>query len=136
MNCFVWLNLFTTVTSGVGFLEIISSPKKKVPGSIPHLIFRRWLSQHRCLVVNFNAGNLCPEFGSVSLVLHSSGYLLLSYVNPSNTLDQCTIMIDYQNLSSGFVRSVWRCDEQTAGAIAMDLLQPRDQVVDKTSCTR
>ena len=51
-----------------------------VPGSTPHLISRRWLSQHRC-VVNFDPNNLClesPEFGSVRLVLHSSGHLLLS----------------------------------------------------------
>ena len=56
-----------------------------VPGSTPHLISRRWLSQHRC-VVNFDPNNLClesPEFGSVPLVLHSSGHLLLSLVNPS-----------------------------------------------------
>ena len=41
--------------------------------------------------VNFDPNNLClasPEFGSVPLVLHSSGHLLLSLVNPSNTLDQ------------------------------------------------
>ena len=46
-----------------------------VPGSTPHLISRRWLSQHRC-VANFDPNNLClesPEFGSVPLVLHSSG---------------------------------------------------------------
>ena len=38
-----------------------------VPGSTPHLISQRWLSQHRC-VVNFDPNNLClesPEFGSV-----------------------------------------------------------------------
>ena len=61
-----------------------------VPGSIPHLISRRWLSQHRC-VLNFDPTNLClesTEFGLVPLVLHSSGHLLLSLVNPSNTLDQ------------------------------------------------
>ena len=60
-----------------------------VPGSTPHLISRRWLSQHRCLV-NSDPNNLClesPEFGSVPLVLHSSGHLLLSLGNPSNTLD-------------------------------------------------
>ena len=54
------------------------------------LISRRWLSQHRC-VVNFDPNNLClesPEFGAGPLVLHSSGHLLLSLVNPSNTLDQ------------------------------------------------
>ena len=44
------------------------------------------LSQHRC-VVNFDPNNLClesPELGSFPLVLHSSGHLLLSLVNPSN----------------------------------------------------
>ena len=43
--------------------------------------------------MNFDPNNLClesPEFGSVLLVLHSSGHLLLSLVNPSNTLDQFT----------------------------------------------
>ena len=42
-----------------------------VPGSTPHSISRRWLSQHRC-VVNFDPNNLCleiPEFGSVPHVL-------------------------------------------------------------------
>ena len=51
-----------------------------VPGSTPHLISRKWLSQHRCLV-NFDPNHLrleSPEFGSVPLVLHSSGHLLLS----------------------------------------------------------
>ena len=40
-----------------------------VPGSTPHLISRRWLSQHRC-VANFDPNNLyleSPEFGSVPL---------------------------------------------------------------------
>ena len=48
-----------------------------VPGSAPHLISRRWLSQRRC-VVNFDPNDLClesPEFGSFPLVLHSSGHL-------------------------------------------------------------
>ena len=48
-----------------------------VLGSTPHLISRRWLSQHRCLV-NFVPNDLClesPEFGWVLLVLHSSGHL-------------------------------------------------------------
>ena len=40
--------------------------------------------------------------------------------------DPCTIMIDYQNSSSSFVKSVQKRDEQT-----MDSLQPRDQVVDQ-----
>ena len=73
-----------------------------VPGSTPHLMSRRWLSQHRC-VVNFDPNNLClecPEFGSVPLVLHSSGHLLLSLVNSSNTLDQFTVVIDFQSSSS------------------------------------
>ena len=82
----------------------------------------------------FDPNNLCvesPEFGSVPLVLHSSGHLLLSLVNPSNTQDQYTLMIDCQISASGFFSSVqWR-DEQTAGAISMDSLQPRDQVVYK-----
>ena len=84
-----------------------------VPGSTPQLISRRWLSQHRCLV-NFDPNNLClesPEFGSVSRVLHSSGHLLLSLVNPSNTVDQYTAMIDYQNSSSCFVNCVQKRDE-------------------------
>ena len=73
-----------------------------VPGSTPHLISRRWLSQHRC-VVNLDPNNLClesPEFGSLPLVLHSSGHLLLSLVNPSDTLDQFTVMIDVHSSSS------------------------------------
>ena len=62
-----------------------------VPGSTPHLISRRWLSQHRC-VVNFDPNNLClesPKFGSLPLVLHSSGHLLLikHVVNPIQTRD-------------------------------------------------
>ena len=76
-----------------------------VPGSTPHLISRRWLSQHRC-VVNFDPNNLClesPESGSVPLVLHSSGHLLLSLLNSSNTLDQFTVMIDFQSSSSKHV---------------------------------
>ena len=67
-----------------------------VPGSTPHSISRRWLSQHRC-VVNFDPNNLCLEsrirFGP--LVLHSPGHLLLSLVNSSNTLDQFTVMLDF-----------------------------------------
>ena len=88
-----------------------------VPGSTPQLISRRWLSQHRC-VANFDPDDLClesPEFGSVPLVLHSSGHLLLSLVNPSDTLDQLTVMIDCQ-----------KRDEQT-----MDPLQSRNQVADR-----
>ena len=49
---------------------------------------------------NFDPNVLCmesPEFGSVPLVLHSSGHLLLSLVNSSNTLDQFTVMIDFQS---------------------------------------
>ena len=98
-----------------------------VPGSTPHVISRRCFSQHRCLV-NFDPNNVClacPEFGSVPLVLHS-GHLILSLVNPSNTLDQYTVMIDYQNSSSSFVNSVQKRDEQTMGS-----LQSRDQVADK-----
>ena len=66
-----------------------------VPGSTPHLICRRWLSQHRC-VVNFDPNNLCvesPEFGSVPLVLHSPAHLLPSLMNSSNTLNQFTVMV-------------------------------------------
>ena len=40
-----------------------------VRGSTPHLISRRWLSQHQCMV-NFDPNNLClesPEFGTVPL---------------------------------------------------------------------
>ena len=93
-----------------------------------HLISRRWLSQHRC-VVNFDPNNLClesPEFGSVPLVLHSSGHLLLSLVSPSNPVDQYTVMIDYQNSPSSVVKNFQKCNEQI-----MDSLQSRNQVVDK-----
>ena len=72
------------------------------PGSTRHLISRRWLSHHRC-VVKFVPNNFClesPEFGFVHLVLHPSGHLLLSLVNPSDTLDQFTDMIDFQSSSS------------------------------------
>ena len=99
-----------------------------VPGSTPHLISRRWLSQHRC-VVNFDPNDLClesPEFGSVPLVLHSSGRLLLSLVNSSNTLDQCTVMIDFQSTSSSICTDFQKRDEQTMGS-----LQPRNQVADR-----
>ena len=98
-----------------------------VPGSTPHLISRRWLSQHRC-VVNFDPNNLClesPEFGSVPLVLHSSHHLLLSLVSPSNLVDQYTVMIDYQNSPSSVVNNFQKCNEQI-----MDSLQSRNQVVD------
>ena len=53
-----------------------------VPGSTPHLISRRWLSQHRC-VVNFDPNNLClesPEFGSVPLVPHSPGFICFCHL--------------------------------------------------------
>ena len=77
-----------------------------VPGSTPHWISRRWLSQHRCMV-NIDPNNLCqesPEFGTVPLVLHSSGHQLLSLVNLPNTLDQYTVMIDYQIF-------LWFCEQ-------------------------
>ena len=99
-----------------------------VPGSTPHLISRRWLSQHRC-VVNFDPNNLCLEsleFGSIPLVLRSSGHLLLSLVNSSNTLDQFTVMIDFQSSSSSICTDLQKRDEQT-----MSLLQPRNQVADR-----
>ena len=104
-----------------------------VPDSPPQLISRRRPSQHGCLV-NFDPNNLClesPEFVSAPLVLHSFGHLLVSFVNPSNTLDQYTVIIGYHNSSSGFVSGVQRCDEQTTGAISMWSLQPRNQVVDE-----
>ena len=85
-----------------------------VPGSTPHLISRRWLSQHRC-VVNFDPDNLClesPEFGSVPLVLHSSGHLLLSLVSSSKPVDQYAVMIDYQSSPSSVVNNFQKCDEQ------------------------
>ena len=93
-----------------------------VPGSIPHLTSRRWLSQHRC-VVNFDPNNMClesPEFGSVPLVLHSSGHLLLSLVNSSNTMDQFTVMIDCQSSSSSTSTDLQKRDEGSR--------QPRNQV--------
>ena len=99
-----------------------------VPGSTPHLISRRWLSQHRC-VVNFDPNNLClesPEFGSVPLVLHPSGHLLLSHVSPSNPVDQYTVMIDYQNSPSSVVNNFQKRDEQI-----IDSVQSRNQVVNK-----
>ena len=92
------------------------------------LISRRWLSQHRC-VVNFDPKNLClesPESGSVPLVLHSSGHLLLSLVNSSNTLDQYTVMIDCQNFPSSVVDSFQKRDEQTVVS-----LHPRNQIDDR-----
>ena len=99
-----------------------------VPGSTPHLISRRWLSQHRC-VVNFDPNKLClesPEFGSIPLVVHSSGHLLLSLVNSSNTLDQYTVMIDCQNFPSSVVNGFQKRDERTMGS-----MQPRNQVADR-----
>ena len=99
-----------------------------VPGSTPHLISRRWLSQHRC-VVNFNPNNLClesPEFGSVPFVSHSSGHLFLSLVNPSNTLDQFTVMIDFQSASSSICPALQKHDVQTMGSV-----QPRNQVAER-----
>ena len=99
-----------------------------VPGSTPHWICRRWLSQHGC-VVSFDPNNLClesPEFGSVPLVLHSSGHLLLSLVHSSNTWDQHTVMIDYQNSPSSVVNGFQKRDEPTMGS-----LQPRNQVADE-----
>ena len=99
-----------------------------VPDSTPHLISRLWLSQHRCLV-NFDPNKLCLEssqFGSVPLMLDSSGHLPLSLVNPPNTLDQYTVVIDCQNSPSGVVNGFQKRDEQTT-----DSSQPRDQVVDK-----
>ena len=98
-----------------------------VPGSTPHLISRRWLSQHRCMV-NFDPNNLClesPEFGSVPSVLHSSGHLLLSLMSPSNLVDQYTVMIDYQNSRSSFVNNFQRNEQ------VMESMQSRNQVVDK-----
>ena len=97
-----------------------------VPGSTPHLISRRWLSQH---VVNFDPNNLCletPEFGSVPLVLHSSGHLLLSLVNSSNTLDQFTVMIDFQALPQAFVLIFRKVVSKTMGSV-----QPRNQVAER-----
>ena len=93
-----------------------------VDGSTPHLISRRWLSQHRC-VVNFDPNNLCfesPEFGSVPLVLHSSGHLLLSLVNPSNTLEQLTVMIDFQSSSSSICPDSQKRGEQTMALVAAE----------------
>ena len=99
-----------------------------VPGSTPHLVSRRWLSQHRC-VVNFDPKNLClesPAFGSVLLVLYSSGHLLLPLVNPSNTLDQFTVMMNFHSFSSSICTDCQRRNEQTMGS-----LQPRNQVADR-----
>ena len=80
--------------------------------------------------MNFDPNNSClesPEFGSVPLVLHSSGHLLLSLVNPSNTLDQFTVMIDFQRSSFKYL---WT-DFQNAMSKPMGSLQSRNQVVDK-----
>ena len=104
-----------------------------VLGSALHLVSRRWLSQHRCLV-NFDPNNLCmesPELGSVPLVLHSSGRLLLSLESLPSALEQHTAKIDFQNSSPCFVRGVQRRDEQTAVAISMDSSQQREHVVNK-----
>ena len=87
-----------------------------VPGSTPHLISRKWLSQHRCLV-NFDPNHLwleSPEFGSVPLVLHSSGHLLRFLVNPSNTL---TVMVDFQSSSSRIRTDPQKRDEKTTGSL-------------------
>ena len=59
-------------------------------------------------------------------MLHSSGHLLLSLVNPSNTLDQLTVMIDFQSSSSNICTDFEKRDEQTMGS-----LQPRNQVADR-----
>ena len=99
-----------------------------VPRSTPHLISRRWLSQHQC-VVNSDPNNLCLEsleFGSVPLVLHSSGHLLLSLVNSSNTLDHFTVMIDFQSSSSNICTEFQKRDEQTMGS-----MQPKNKVADR-----
>ena len=52
-----------------------------------------------------------------SLVLHSSGHLLLSRVNPSNTLESS---------SSSICPDFQKRDEQTVGS-----LEPRNQVADR-----
>ena len=59
-------------------------------------------------------------------MLQSSGHLLLSLVNPSNTLDQFTVMIDFQRSSTSICADFQTRDEQTMGS-----LQSRNQVVDK-----
>ena len=56
-----------------------------IEGNTPHLVSRRWLSKHKCLVC-FDPDNLyleSPEFGRISLILHSSGHLLLSLIGKS-----------------------------------------------------
>jgi hypothetical protein len=56
-----------------------------IEGNTPHLVSRRWLSKHKCLMC-FDPENLClesPEFGRVPLILHSSGHLLLSLIGKS-----------------------------------------------------
>ena len=88
----------------------LDGSKFVVPGSTLHLVSQRWLSQHQCLV-NFDPNFLCLEcssFGSVRLVLHSSAHLLLSLVNPSNTVGQYTVVVDYQNPSSELLRKMLR----------------------------
>ena len=73
--------------------------------------------------------NLClenPEFVSVPLVLQSSGHLLLSLVISSKTLDQFTVMIDFQSFSSTIGTDVQKRDEQTMGS-----MQPKNQVADR-----
>ena len=106
----------------------IGDAKTWIEAFVVRLISRRWLSHHRC-VVNFDPNNLClesPDLGSVPLVLHSSGHLLLSLVNPSNTLEQFTVMIDFQSSSSSIGPDFQKRDDQTMGSV-----QPRNQVADR-----
>ena len=87
-----------------------------VPGSTPHLFLPDGGFLSIDAVVNFDPNDLClesPEFGSVPLVLHSSGHLLLSLVNPSNTLDQFTVMIDFQSSSLSICPGFQKRDDQT-----------------------
>ena len=72
------------------------------------------------VLVNFDPNTLClecPDFVSVPLVRRSSGHSPPPPENPSNTLDQYTAMIDYQNSSSGFVKSVQKRDEQAKDSL-------------------
>ena len=59
-------------------------------------------------------------------MLHSSGHLLLSLVNPPNTLDQFTVMNDFQSSSSSICPDFQKRDDQTMGSV-----QPRNQVADR-----
>ena len=99
-----------------------------VPGSTPHLISRRWLSQHRC-VVNFDPNYLL--FGKPRIWLRSPCVALIwsfapvtcesiKHVGPIHCHDR------FQSSSTSMCTDFQKHDEQTMGS-----LQPRNQVGDR-----